>query len=248
VTETSRPIVESGFAELGAGAREELSLHFLVKAYDSDTARQVSQLLEDDYQRIMHDTSLYSFIGSKPYPITVYGTRQEYLNKTRMPAWSGGVSVGNTLAVFVGPDLEPTLAHELTHIIFYEAFGERGAALRWLNESLAVYEETQTRMPDVNVRALEGARLRVVRMPMPFGQMMAFVPATEKERLVDAWYLQCADVVRFMVDRGGRLGFSEFLKSLRDGHSVDDAVRSGFPGQWTDLKALESAWLAGLPR
>jgi len=248
VVDETRPIVNSGFEALGPGAHEEVSLHFSVKAYDAETAKQVSQLCEADYQRIMQDTNLYSFVGSRPYPITVYRDRAEYLAKTRMPEWSGGVSVGNTLAVYVGPEMEPTTAHEMTHIIFYEVFGEKAGNIRWLNEGLAVYEETQTRLSEVDARELAGARARLLTMPMPFAQMQAFVPASEQARLVNAWYLQASDVVRFMIERGGRLGFSLFLKSLRDGRTFDDAVKEGFPGQWSDARTLEAGWLASLPR
>lgn len=248
VPDERRPIVTNDFEPLGPGAKEQQSLHFEVRSYDAETARQVSRLAEDDYERIMRDTGLYSFLGGRPYPVTVYGDRSEYLAKTRMPEWSGGAAAGNTLVTYVGPQLESTLAHELTHVLFYEAFGARASDLRWLNEGLAVYEETQGRISEVDARALAGARARVVAMPMPFVQMFAFVPATEKERLVDAWYLQASDVVRFMVERGGRLGFSIFLRRLREGGGLDLALREGFPGQWADSVALEKAWLASLPR
>ena len=120
--------------------------------------------------------------------------------------------------------------------------------MRWLNEGLAVYEETQTRLSAGDTQTMAAARMRVIQMPMPFQQMMAFVPASEKARLVDSWYLQCSDVVRFMIETGGRLGFSQFLKNLHDGHSVDDAIRVGFPGIWTDTKTLETSWTASLGR
>jgi len=237
-----RPITPSEFPEPGPGSREEVSLHFQVRGVDPEAVREVLRLAEAAYERIMRDTGLYSFIGSRPYPVTLYADRTEYLAKTRLPEWSAGAAVGNTLYVYPSDRLEATLSHEMTHLLFYEAVGEKAGQLRWLNEGLAVYEETVASLPAAERAAFQASRSRLASSPMPFEAMIAFVPATEKERLINLWYLQVGEVVRFMVERGGRLGFSIFLRMLRDGRSLEEALREGFPGLWSDLRSLERDW------
>lgn len=226
---------ESGFERLDPGAQRLDSLHFSVWAYSSEKAQAASQTAEDLYRKVMEDTGLYSFMPRELYPLVLYGSREEYLRKTRLPEWSGGASVGRALYMHEGPGLRPVLAHEMTHLVFGEFMGRHEAALRWVNEGLAVYEEQE---------ASGEWRGRPQTRPIPFREMVNLAPLGEKDILVNDWYRQVGSVVRFMVERGGRVGFGEFLKTLKDGRALDDAVRQGFPGVWTDMAALETAWTA----
>ncbi|MBI4057216.1 MAG: hypothetical protein HY399_06680 [Elusimicrobia bacterium] len=233
-SETSQKITQTSFQDLDPGAYEEQSLHFKVKAYGAEKARAISRAVEEDYNRIMQDTGLYSFIPRGLYGITVYSNREEYLKKTGQAEWSGGVAVGNAIYSFESPYLNGTLAHEMTHLIFYEFMGNTSQNLRWLNEGLAMYEEYQ---------AGTSHSLSDNLVPIPFSQMVNLVPATERERLVGQWYHQVKEVVQFMVEQGGRLGFSIFLNQLRSGESFNQALSLGFPGLWSDIGALEKSWL-----
>lgn len=226
---------DAGFPRLDPGAHRQDSLHFRVEAYGADKAQAASEMAEGLYRKIMEDTGLYSFMPRELYPLVLYGSREEYLKKTGLPDWSGGVSAGRALYMHEGPGLRPTLAHEMTHLIFNEYLGRQDPSLRWVNEGLAVYEE---------VEASGQWRGRPTSRPIPFREMVNLAPIGEKETLVNDWYGQVGSVVRFMIERGGRVGFGEFLKALKDGRPLDDAVRQGFPGHWSGMAALETAWAA----
>lgn len=236
------------FGGLDPGARELESLHFLVRGYSQGSVQKAAELAEADYNRIMQDTGLYSFKPADQYEIRVYGSKEEYLSKTGQPSWSGGVAVGSTLYLYDGPDLEPTLAHEMTHLIFYEYMRSypRPEELRWMNEGLAVLQERRAVPGLLSSDTYAQFRRLMQRAPMPFANMTALTPASERERLVNVWYLQAESVVEFILDVGGRIGFSIFLRELRNGRTLDDALASGFPGLWKDLRALEDAWRAHL--
>lgn len=226
------PAVSGAFADLDPGAKREASLRFEVRAYGADRAREIAQAAERLYERIMADTGLYSFRSGALYPLIVYSGHEEFLRKTGLPAWSGGATVGSSIYSFEGPRLAPVLAHEMSHLLFHENMGARSEH-RWVNEGIAVYEEQEA----------AGDRSRRSERPMPFDQMVSLAPLGEnREGLVGDWYAQVGGVVRFMIERGGRVGFSQFLRALREGRTADEAVRQGFPGVWDGFAALEAAW------
>ena len=236
---TQRSVTKRVFDDLDPGSKEQVSLHFRVAAYDSDKTRVVSELCERLYSKIMQDTALYSFLPREPYHITLYANREEYLRKTGLPEWSGGVSVGNAIYAYEGPRLSGVLAHEMTHLIFREYLGRDDLTLRWVNEGLAVYEEQEAMIQ------AGFAPAGVVGRKVSFQEMTLLAPMDESQRDVSSWYQQVGSVVRFMIERGGRIGFGQFMRALKDGQRPTDAVRTGFPAQWQSMDELENVWGLG---
>jgi hypothetical protein len=239
-------IMEGVYPSLDAGAQENSSLHFKVKAYGQDTVLTISGMAEAAYTRIMTDTGLNSFMPRGLYQIVVYGTQDEFRKKTGQPEWSGGVAVGNAIYTYMSPRLEAVLSHEVTHLIWFEYMGHLNADYRWVNEGLAVLQENKalgSRGRGDLFSALRGS-LRAQTIPMD--QMIHLVPATERAYEVSLWYAQSESMVRFMLERGGRIGFSQFLAALRYDKSLDQSVAEGFPGAWRTLADLESDWKRSL--
>jgi len=244
-------IVRLPFQPLDPGANEQVSLHFKVTAYGSDNAQRISNQAEGFYTGIMTDTNLFSFMPSGLYEIVVYASHEEYARKTGQPEWSGGVTYGNALCSYNGPQLLETIAHEMTHLVFNEYMGRPRRDLLWVNEGLAVYEQAKaasgTRVP----AELFGAIHRQMRsQPLALDDLLGFVPLSEKtgdDQKVALWYAQAESLVQFMIERGGRIGFSQFLPALRDGKSFDEAMRSAYLGVWGDLSGFYRAWQASPP-
>lgn len=230
-----RPVTEGPFSPLDPGAAQLESLHFLVRAYGAETARRLSDSAEASYNRVMVDTDLFSFRPRELYRIVVYGSQDEYRRKTGLPEWSGGVSIGNAIYTYLSPQVDRTIAHEMTHLIFFEFMHRADAELRWLNEGLAVYQEAKA----IGARPSDGS---VRRPPIPMSEMTRLAPADERGYTVDAWYAQATSMVRFMLERGGRLGFSRFLAALKDRQPIDAAIGASFPGAWRDLADFEQQW------
>ncbi|MBI5630199.1 MAG: hypothetical protein HY921_04870 [Elusimicrobia bacterium] len=244
--ETGSTIIQGSFAPLDAGAYELASLHFQVKAYGGEAARQVADLSEELYNRIMVDTNLFSFRPRGLYQLVVYADQSEYRRKTGQPDWSGAATVGNAIYAYPGPHLKRTLAHEMTHLIFYEYMGFMNLDHRWVSEGLAVYEENQAAEGSGSSGIFSDLRGRLRQQPFPMEQFIHLVPATERERTVSSWYAQAESMVRFMIERGGKIGFSQFLAALRESRSFDQAVAEGYPGVWRSLADLEAAWRRSL--
>lgn len=237
-----RQPVESPYKGLDPGYKSQETAHFVVQAYTSAGAAHYSALCEENYTRIMQDLGLYSFVPARPYNVVVYRDAAEFHAKTGQPEWSGGAAYGNALLLFEGDGLGATMAHEMTHLVFNEFMGlSQAAQLRWLNEGVAVYEET--RSDQVSAAAYAGrVSGTVAQNPIPFSQMTNLAPQNESQRNVDRWYAQVGSVVGFLVRQGGSFSFSLFLGRLRDGASVDKALDDTYNGLWKKLPDLEKAW------
>jgi hypothetical protein len=241
-------IVRSPFQPLDAGAAEQVSLHFKVTAYGADNAQRISNQAEGFYAGIMTDTNLFSFMPSGLYEIVVYAGQDEYMRKTGQPNWSGGVTAGNAICSYNGRQLPQTVAHEMTHLVFNEFMGRPRRDLLWVNEGLAVYEQAKAASGTRQPAELFGNIHQQMRsQPLALDDLLGFVPLSEKtddSQKVALWYAQSESMVQFMIERGGRIGFSQFLSALRDGKSFDEAIGSSYIGSWGDLAAFYRAWQA----
>jgi hypothetical protein len=246
------PVIHAGFGHLGLGGAEVQSLHFDVHAYGENHAHAVSRAAEADYTQLMMDTNLISFYQpSGLLGITDYSGPAEYHEKTKAPEWSGGVCVGDSVYVYDGAGLWPTLAHELTHVVFYEYMADLAfnPEFRWVNEGLATYEEckaagAQEGVPFVDIFAPLRGALR--RHPLSIHDLVKLVPAqVDKDYTVSLWYAQAEALVQYMIQKGGTLGFYQFLKALKSGKTLDEAVALAFPNRgWASLGDLYGTWLA----
>jgi Peptidase MA superfamily len=236
------------FAALGPGAKSKETIHFLVKAYSNEVAEKYSLLCERHYRRIMGDIGMYSFVPSRPYNIIIYKDSEEYIFKTKQPEWSGGITYGNAILVYEDDYASSILAHEMTHLIFNEFMGlSSGPQLIWLNEGLAVYEEMRSSPKAQNIYDNRFSRF-VARNPIGFIQMMSMSPLDDKNIIVEKWYAQVGNLIGFMISEGGSMSFYVFLKSIKEGYSLNDAIKKAFTGHWENIRELEKSWLISIRR
>jgi hypothetical protein len=137
-----------------------------------------------------------------------------------------------------GPDvevLESILPHELTHTVFACRF--RRPVPRWADEGAAVMAESlaeRRRQQRAVVKLLESGRRIVLRDLL----RMSEYPADRPTML--ALYAEGVSLVRFLVERLGRLGFLEFLESASGG-DWDAAVSTSCGG--ISIEQLEREWV-----
>ncbi|MEA3307559.1 MAG: hypothetical protein U9Q34_07220, partial [Elusimicrobiota bacterium] len=216
--------------------------------YSSDTAEKYSRLCERHYQRIMGDMGMYSFVPSRPYNIVIYKDAREYMLKTNQPNWSGGITYGNAILIYEDEYAGAILAHEMTHLIFNEFMAlSQAAGFTWLNEGLAVYEEMRSNPKARNIYEKRFSRF-VARNPIGFTQMMSMSPMDEKSVFVERWYAQVGNLAEFMISEGSSMSFYVFLKKLKEGYSLNDAIKEAFIGHWQNIKELEKSWLIKIKR
>jgi hypothetical protein len=238
-------ILEGVYPGLDAGSNEQQSMHFKIRAYGAEVASTTSDMCEQDYTRIMNDTGLYSFQPRGQYQIIIYGSLDEYRKKTGQPDWSAGVTVGNSIYTFYSTNLNGVLSHEMTHLIWFEFMnGRLTDQQRWVNEGLAVYQESKTRNRGQELFLNMLPTLRTT--PIPMDQLQNLAPNSERAYDASLWYAQAESMIRFMIEKGGRIGFGQFLNAVRDGSTFDQAIYAGFPGQWRTIVDFENDWKRSL--
>lgn len=239
---------EAPVGGLDPGYKTEETAHFRLSAYSSASAARYAAACEENYARIMQDLGIYSFVPARPYNVSVYRDSAEYRLKTGQPEWSGGAAYGNALLLYEGEGLRATMAHEMTHLVFNEFMGlGQAAQLRWLNEGIAVYEESRSNPVSAAFYARKVSE-DVAPNPIPFSQMVNLAPQGESLKTVDRWYAQAGSVAGFMTKANGSFNFSQFLSKLRDGAEMDNAIGSGYSGAWKNLADVEKAWLLEIKR
>lgn len=218
------------------------TLHFVVEGYGA-VVQEKAQVLEKIFNEIVNQTALYSFKPEENYRVVIYRTPQEFRSKTGQPGWSGGMKTGRGVFTFEQDNVDAVLAHEITHIIFGEFLEKEEVNYRWLNEGLAMYIDAHfdagRRYDDIEEEWL--GRLRAEPL-MSLDDILAFKPYSEKDRAVRLWYSTVAHFTAFLIKNGGAFNFSLFLKALKEGAAVDQALMQAYPGKYRTLEELYAVW------
>ena len=232
----------ASFPDLDQGGLSETSAHFIIKAYSQADMDALKLLAENEFTKIGADTGLYSYMSSLNFLIVAYRDHDEFMKKTHEPVWSH-VAISSTAlyCYYPDPDLEPTMAHFMTHMVFRGYLGGKASTLRWLDEGLAMSEEV-AKMSDadrINYSNSKASQLRQNRMP--FSQMTFFVTNTEEKRRTDSWYQQVESVTTYLLAQGSPLAFAQFLSELRS-VEIDQALSDAYAARFRNLADLEGAW------
>ncbi len=234
--------------------------HFVVyfqDAQDKALANTALDRAEDYYQNIG------SLIGHTRYSdfwtwenrakIFIFADRNEFSRVTGAPLWATGYSDRDSFlfksrAIVTYQQEEAfydsILPHEVTHLILHD-FIKRENLPIWIDEAVSqMYERNKHDISDRLCRALADR-----------GQLIPLVILNrwdirgEKDsKKVEVYYLQSLSVMRFLYREYGSYAFQNFFRALRDGKTVDEALRSAYTGKIDSLEELQERWIAFLKR
>ena len=141
----------------------------------------------------------------------------------------------DTLAVLgTDPDVEKTIAHELSHLVVAKATENplNVPLPRWLDEGLAMYAEGE--LPPANRRALERA-IRSGEL-ISVRSLSGYVGDPSK---IDLFYAEAYSVVEFLIKEYGKEKMTQLLAKFAEGAYQEDALREvyGF-----GLDELDARW------
>ncbi len=181
----------------------------------------------------------------KPIDLYIYGDTQDMRDAVLYePGWTGGLAYSDHDIVIIG--ITPaqmdwgkrTQAHELTHVLVGQlTFSCLSDIPTWLAEGLAVYGEGGPDEPSQKQfdEALKDDTLLPVRS-LSGG-------FSEDPAKADISYTQSYSLVKFLIEQYGKDKILDFLRTLRDGATVDEALQQvyGF-----DIEGFEDAWRADI--
>jgi len=152
------------------------------------------------------------------------------------------VAPDTMLLLATHPDVDKTIAHELTHVVVGLATDNPYSDLpAWLNEGLAMYNEGELR--GGNKTALEEAirnntLLSVRSMSAPTGN----------PDLVNQWYGQAYSIVQYLIEVHGKDKMTRLLAVFKEGTLPDDALEQVYGFNEDGLDAKWRAWVGAPPR
>ncbi|RJP58106.1 MAG: hypothetical protein C4541_08745 [Candidatus Auribacter fodinae] len=223
--------------------------HFIIQ-YRCGTsfAKEVETAAEKYYDSITTDLELDRFSGFWTWDnrctIILFESHDEYCAVTRQPDWSGGHVDYRSKRLYAFPwaenFLNSLLPHELTHIILREYIKDNPNVPLWIDEGLAQFQENIDRTEQDN--AMRGILKDGAYIPLAEIQRIKSLIQVEDDRKISLFYLQSYYLIRFMVDSYGKQQFAEFIRQLRAGKTVEEALRFAYPSSIRTIALLEQKW------
>ncbi len=227
--------------------------HFIIKYRTANAfIEDVARLAEMYYHTIEKRLELNRFdrfwTWDNRCHIIIYDTQDAYRNETGMPEWSGGCVDYEKKIIHTFPwadnFLEVLLPHEIAHIVFREYIKNNPAVPLWIDEGIAQYYE---RNADMRMRAiLDSAERNATLISMERLMSIRSIKHEGSDPQVMLFYAQSKSIISFMIERYGQKRFAEFIRQLRQGKPVEEALRFTYTGTIDSLNALEQKWIESI--
>ena len=229
--------------------QENKSTHFIVFAQEqSPFVDDVLRKAEDVY------SDEVGYFGSLPpngfwtwenrCKVYIYVSAAEYQSRTGQPDWSTGfadVKRRSIVSYQEAPEfMDSVLPHEMAHLIFREFIEiDNRQVPRWLDEGFAVAQEERMRvsLDEVIHKAVRSNSHIPIRALSQVGSLQSR-PA-EQARL---FYSEAQSLTRFLLEKRDPSPFINFCRALRDGNTIEEALRKSYDRDYPNIESFERAW------
>ncbi|MDT8318181.1 MAG: peptidase MA family metallohydrolase [bacterium] len=212
---------EHGLEEMLAKARKEHSVEeekelsysgrFLLLydgKEDENIGRAIMDILADAYSDVGADLNYYP----EEYISVIIYTKKEFDKVTSLPDWAGAVYDGKIRVPLGGLDLSSdrlkgVLYHEYTHAVIQSM--TKGGCPKWLNEGLAVYEESRF-VPIASHPDSKNSKGREISSFEDLGSLFSSSNSKEAKLAYDKSY----QVVKRLIDDCGIYDLADILQTL----------------------------------
>ncbi len=222
--------------------------HFIIYfTGDEKFAKDVERRAEEYYKQIAGELGYQRhsdfWTWDKRVKIYIYPDHTSFVKATGQPDWSQGMAnyTDKELVGFAWSKgfIEGFLPHEMAHLIFRDYVGFEGEVPLWLDEGVAQWMELKKR--EKFKTAL--LQLAAKNLLMPIEQIMRLdIRNVDNELLVHTFYIEAVSLVGFLMNVHGSNKFIDFCRQLRDGKSLDDALKSAYSPSMQNIKEFEEQW------
>jgi hypothetical protein len=251
--------------------REIKGEHFLVYFIQDDKfAQEVADKAEYYYRNIASDLGYPRYtefwLWDKRAKIYIYPDHSSYVKATGQPQWSHGLAVYKKKEIisyaWSEGFLESLLPHEMAHLIFRDFVGFTGLIPIWLDEGVAQWAEYSKRqfMKDLVKELFETNSLMMLKDMMRIDLMyiqekdMLYIRAAltkggepgvvflTGDKLIKNYYIEAFSLVDFLIQRYGAESFANFCRELRDGKTLEDALKAAYPVYIHNMDEFQNKW------
>jgi len=251
--------------------QELRSEHFIAYFTNNPSfAQEVLDKSEGYYKRIASDLGYarYSqfWTWDNRVKILIYPDHKSFIAATNQPHWSQGVADYRSKKIisyaWSEGFVESLLPHEMAHLIFRDFVGFKGEIPLWLDEGVAQWAEKMDRgyikslakgLYEHNIiLPLKELTVLDIRKIKPEDKIYISQVRTRDDKdgvmflsgdqLVNTFYVESVSLVDFLISRFGSDKFIEFCRQLRDGKSLEEALRFSYPVNIRNLDEFEREW------
>jgi hypothetical protein len=218
--------------------------HFIV-SYEDDArfAQDVMQHAERYYDSIVKQLGFKRldnfWLWERRARIRIHADRAKFAERTGAPLWAAAkVNLRDRMIDVCGSNaalVRSRLPHEMAHLVFREYIGFEGEVPLWLDEGVAQWCELGAR----------NATPPQFRKWIPLQDLMAMdVRKIDDPRVAHLFYGEAASLVHYLVTVHGREKFTKLCRQLRDGKTLEGALRFTYPRSVSSMATLEREWVA----
>jgi hypothetical protein len=251
--------------------------HFIVYFMGEEKlAKEILDKAEVYYRNIATELGYprYSefWMWDKRVKIYLYPDHREFLKATGQPQWSQGMADyrNKTIISYAWSQgfIESLLPHEMAHLIFRDFVGFKGEIPLWLDEGVAQWEEeikrrqvkaiTRQLLEKDSLLSLEDMMKLDIRNVTQTDRVYVRSTVTKNgeegvlfltgDNLINTYYIQAVSLVGFLIEKYGSYAFAAFCRELRDGKSLEGALKFAYPDHIRSLAEFEEKWREYLER
>ncbi|MCM8782368.1 MAG: hypothetical protein NC828_04890, partial [Candidatus Omnitrophica bacterium] len=144
---------------------------------------------------------------------------------------------------------------------FRDFVGFKGEIPLWLDEGVAQWAEESKRqwmkfnikqlfqkdsllsledMMKLDIRIIDKDKVYIRPTRTKDGQKGVLL--LSGDNLINTYYLQSVSLVGFLIEKYGSDRFADFCRQLRDGKTLEEALKTGYTVYICNLKELEDRW------
>jgi len=232
--------------------RELRSEHFLIY-HDKDVSRSYATQIKNTAERFYRTiTQEFRLVRDNPWlwdnraKIYIAKDKEDYQERFRCASWSAACVDYRRKIVYTyygHKEFKSIFVHELTHIILREYIGQQNIPL-WLDEGVATYMEDKygggiykKKLWFIKKKISDEKYIKLKEL-----NKISYSELEDKANDdVNFFYLESFSIVNFVINKYGRYKFSNLLRQLEKGFSVEEAFSKIFY-KFRTLEDLEKEW------